>query len=178
MKQISILALFLAASLSLMAQGNKKPNGKGLIPGFRTMTWGVHIDSTMKNGRKVTFLKSTTTSDPNAYVLENEDMTIGTVTLNNIYYYFTDRGRFTKVMMVADKKYFTDMKYILSYKYDDVQPPQISKTSNGSTVYQWTVDDVRITLTDGSADGFMTVTFFMDFNLHEFKIINSGVSDF
>ena len=178
MKQLSLFTLLFALSTFAWAQNHKKTTPKPQLPGFRHIEWGVHIDSVFNGRLKVNFVKSNTVSDPNAYVLENEDLTIGTVNLNQIYYYFTDRGRFTKVLLVADKKYFADMKYILSYKYDEFQAPQISKSPNGNTVYQWTVDDVRITLTDGAVDGLITVTFFMDYNLHEFKLINSGVNDF
>lgn len=165
------------AAATVMAQPKKgqPASNKITVPGFRDIPWGEHIDSISSNGKKLVFLKSDAMRDQSAYYLEGEDMVIGTVNLNSVFYYFTDRGRFTKVLLVADKKYFPDMRYILTNKFED---PQGAKVLNGNNVYQWNVDDVKITLTDGSADGQMTVTFFIDYNYLEFKKINSKVDDF
>jgi hypothetical protein len=176
MNKLIYLGLMMLTAFPAAAQSKKVSNpSKPLVSGFRDLNWGVHIDSAWIGRQKLNFLKSNISREQNVYYLENDDLTVGTVNLTSIFYYFTDRGRFTKVLLVADKKFFTDMRYILGYKFED---PQEIREMNGNKVYQWNLDDVRIVLSDGAADGQMTVTFYIDYNLMESRAINRSINDF
>lgn len=174
MKKLIVALAFLLSLTHAFAQG-KKNTPRYSVPGFRDLKWGAHIDSIYKDGSKLNFLKSEISKDPNAYYLENEDLSIGTVALTHVIYYFTDRGKFTKVILRGDKKFFTDMKYILTYKFDE---PQAVKQINGNNVSLWNVDDVKISITDANSQDYFMVEFSVDYNLMEFRTINRNVTDF
>lgn len=171
-KIITLVAAFL---LVVGAHAQSRKNNKYEVSGFREIKWGQHIDSIFVDKAKLNFIKSDVVKDANAYYLENDDLTIGTVNLNSITYYFTDRAKFTRVVLRADKKFYVDMKYILTYKFDE---PQGQKMINGNNVLMWNLDDVRVTISDGAGDGMVIVEFYVDYNMLEFKSINRNVSDF
>ena len=100
-KLIYTFTLLLLGFASVAQNRKPAPNpSKPLVPGFRDLNWGVHIDSAWIGKQKLNFIKSNISRE-NVYYLENDDLTVGTVNLNSIFYYFTDRGRFTKVLLVA-----------------------------------------------------------------------------
>lgn len=169
---ITVVAVFF---LTVGAHAQSKRNGKYDVQGFRDIKWGQHIDSVYSNKSKLNFIKSDVIKDANAYYLDNDDLTIGTVNLNSITYFFTDRAKFTRVVLKADKKFFTDLKYILTYKFDESHG---QKMINSNNVFIWNLDDVRVTLSDGNGDGMAVVEFYVDYNMLEFKSINRNVSDF
>ncbi len=181
-KTLLIAFLAILCTGTANAQGKKatKTNdGHYVLADFRGIKWGSHIDSVYRDGVKLNFKKANEVSDKNAYVLESEDLVIGTVTLDKIYYVFNRQGRFTGVLLIGkrhidEKKQFGEMKYILTYKFGD---PELREVP-GAVQYYWMVDDVRITLDDQEAQGVFTVEFYSDYERVESKRVNMNVSDF
>lgn len=183
MKKTLLIALLSIVGLSTAsAQGKKKQPVKDdhyVLADFRGIKWGSHIDSVTVNGVKVNFVKAPEVADKNAYVVASDEMIIGSVLLDKIYYLFNKQGRFTGVLLIGkrqmdEKKQFGEMKYILSYKFGD---PELREVP-GAVQYYWMVDDVRITLDDQEAQGMFTVEFFSDYERSESKRVNMNVEDF
>lgn len=172
-----------AFGMEATAQANKSTNKSSsptyVLADFRGIKWGAHVDSIKVDGKKLTFTKSADITDKNAYTLANDDMTIGTVNVDKIYYIFNANGRFNGVMVIGKKelgtkKQFGEMKYILKYKFGEPELKEIT----GGVQYYWMVDDVRITLDDQDAQGTFTLEFYSDFERSESKRINTNVDDF
>src|ERR1043165_1484951 len=68
----------------------KKTVVKQSLSEFRKIRWGTRMDSIMVNGNKPVFVKATDfgKSEANAFYIENEDLTIGTISLQKILYVF------------------------------------------------------------------------------------------
>ncbi len=157
----------------------KSTNPTYVLADFRGIKWGQHVDSITVDGKKLSFIKSADITDKNAYTLADDDMTIGTVNLDKIYYIFNANGRFNGVMIIGSKelgtkKQFGEMKYILKYKFGEPELKEIT----GGVQYYWMVDDVRITLDDQDAQGTFTLEFYSDFERSESKRINTNIDDF
>ncbi|MBI1223471.1 MAG: hypothetical protein GC180_12780 [Bacteroidetes bacterium] len=159
----------------------KKVSGDGhyVLADFRDIKWGSHVDSIYRDGVKLNFIASNEVTDKNAYVLANDEMMLGTVLLDKIFYLFNKQGRFTGVLLIGkrqidEKKQFGEMKYILTYKFGE---PELREVP-GAVQYYWMVDDVRITLDDQESQGIFTVEFYSDYERSESKKINMNISDF
>jgi hypothetical protein len=146
-----------------------------IIDDFRHMKFGTHIDSIYVNNKKVVFKKNQELSARNSFVIENDDLALGSVSLKRIYYIFNDNDRFERVAMVgAGNKAFREMKYILTYKFDD---PQLKDLADGIQ-YSWNVDGVRVYLTYQPDGEHFTVDIQSDYELSESKKKNQRVNDF
>lgn len=191
-KYIFILVALVAGMAVTNAQPNSKPKPKPkpeekkeekkkettdtyILADFRDITWGSHIDSVYKDGAKVDFVKSTEYGGKNAYTISNDDMSIGTVVLRNIYYIFNDDDRFIGVIMIGTSKQFGEMKYILVNKFG--QPHKEDETVSSKQFF-WTIDDVRISLTNETINKLFTVDFTSDYAITESKRVNRDVDDF
>ena len=188
MKKIFLFgSLMVLSALSVFSQ-NKSGNSKAtpktnneasysnyVLADFREIKWGTHIDSVYREGQKINFTKSNSLNFQDAYVIANDNMVVGTVTLSNIYYSFGSNQRFNRAILIGEKeKQFFEMKYIVTYKFGE---PQIKEIPNGM-LYSWSVDDVRITLMNNKDTGHFTLEFYSDFEISESKKINRSVSDF
>jgi hypothetical protein len=182
-KSLLIVVLALIFSGSVFAQGKKKadtkPGSSYVLTDFRGIKWGVHIDSVFRNDEKLNFVRSSEVGDKGMYTLANDEMMIGTVLLDNIYYTFNKQGRFIGVLAIGkreleNKKQLGEMKYILTYKFGDSGLREIPSAIQ----YYWNVDDVRITLNDEESKGIFTLEFYSDYERSESKRINMSVSDF
>jgi hypothetical protein len=78
---------------------------------------GAFKDSLFVKGKKVEFVKDKSSLIKNAYIIPNDDMTIGNVKLNKVNYIFNDDGRFVKVYLEGPKEQTDQMKFILDYKF-------------------------------------------------------------
>lgn len=160
-------------------QPPKKEQNSYLFTDFREVKWGAHVDSIYRGGVKLEFVKAPEMADKNAYVLADENLIMGTVNLDKIYYIFNKQNRFVGVIMIGRKdldgrKQFGEMKYILTYKFRD---PELREVP-GAIQYYWNIDDVRITLDDQDSKGLFVVEFYSDFERSESKRINMSVNDF
>ncbi|MDX5320566.1 MAG: hypothetical protein LPK45_05675 [Bacteroidota bacterium] len=181
----TLLIVFLAVISvgTALAQGKtktkQKTDGHYVLADFRGVKWGSHIDSVIRDGVKLNFIKSNDVAEKNAYVLAEDELMLGTVLLDKVYYIFNKQGRFTGVLLIGkrnidEKKQFGEMKYILTYKFGDAELREVP----GAIQYYWMVDDVRITLDDQESQGIFTVEFFSDYERTESKRINMQVDDF
>lgn len=182
-KTLLIVLLAILSVGSALAQGKKKAspvtNSRYILADFRGITWGGHIDSIYRDGVKLNFIKSRDVADKNAYYLANDEMIIGTVLLDHVYYVFNKQSRFTGVLItgkraIDDKKQFGEMKYILTYKFGEAELREVP----GAIQYYWMIDDVRITLDDQESQGVFSVEFFSDYERAESKRVNMNISDF
>ncbi len=131
------------ATMGLHAQSN--PSHEAIVPGFRGILWGTHLDSVIIEGQKARFVKVEDAAFPRAYYLPGDDMTIGAVRLNKLYYIFNKDSRFTKVYMEANKKFLEDMLFILKYKFG---PPSDTRDLGHVRIYEWRIDGVNFTISE------------------------------
>ena len=117
------------------------------IEGFRDFKWGSHVDSIMRDGKQVIFTPATKVDLLNGgkfYTLANDNLVLGSIKLNNIYYVFSDKtNRLYKVILEGKKNDVEQMDFIVDYKYgshvnEAVDDDKISK--------QWIVADVTLSL--------------------------------
>jgi hypothetical protein len=132
------LVLFAAVCFSGIAQTSDQS-----ITRFRNIPWGSHRDSISVNGKKQEFVKDKNSLIKNAYMVINDNMTIGNVRLNKLNYIFNDEGRFIKVYAEGVKEDSEQMRFILEYKFGAFKNE--SKVDNVN-YRQWIVRDVVFTL--------------------------------
>ncbi|MBP7477081.1 MAG: hypothetical protein KA797_01050 [Chitinophagales bacterium] len=134
----------------------KKEKGRVIKPitDFRDIFWGSTLDSTYKGENKVDFKFDKEQKEEKYYTLDNEDMTIGSVTMKKIYYIFDKENRFTKVLMEGDKKDVQAMNFILEFKYG--KPLNEEKTDE-IEYYEWLVKGVKVILAEHSVNKFEVV---------------------
>jgi hypothetical protein len=117
------------------------------IEGFRDLQWGIHIDSIVRDGNTLTFtpaIKVDLLNGGKFYTLANDNLTLGSLQLSNIYYVFSDQtNRLYKVILEGKKKDVEQMDFIVDYKYGKnvnqaVDDDKVSK--------QWIVADVTLSL--------------------------------
>jgi hypothetical protein len=150
-----------------------------LLPSFRDIVWGSHVDSVYTQNGKVFFTRSMDIGNRTAYLIPGDNMIIGTVLLDNIYYIFNNDDRFIGVQMfgkrdMGNRKQVGEMRYILTFKYGEPETKELNK----GVQYFWNIDDVRITLDDDESKGLFKVEFLSDFERTQSKRINMNVSDF
>ena len=115
------------------------------VTSFRGMPWGANRDSLIVKGKKQEFVrdKGSFPGVKNAYMIANDDMTIGSIKLTRINYIFNDDNRLTKVYLEGPKEQAEQMKFILDYKFGEHKNE--SKVDN--VIYkQWLVKAVTFTL--------------------------------
>ena len=115
-------------------------------PDFRQMKWGSHKDSIMQDGVPKNFAKVNTKSDSNMYFIPNDDLTIGTVFCDQIYYVFNNANRLVKVRLVFPRRQLGEMKYILRTKFDD--PTNIIENGGVYQLIWGNIEEVKLTLND------------------------------
>lgn len=117
------------------------------IEGFRDIKWGSHVDSISRAGNPLLFTPATKVDLLNGgkfYTLSNDNLTLGSLQLSNIYYVFSDKtNRLYKVILEGKKKDVEQMDFIVDYKYGKhvnqaVDDDKVSK--------QWIVADVTLSL--------------------------------
>ncbi|MDX1666287.1 MAG: hypothetical protein R3350_03615 [Saprospiraceae bacterium] len=149
---------------------------QGNIEGFRGLQWGTHVDSVTIHGEEVE-MELYTTTDMNKeklYRLEEEDLTIGTAELNDIYYVFDDQDRFFRVIINGKADYNEDMEFILQNKFG---PADMRFRKNGKFVRNWTLKDVSLIFEESRTKDF-TVIIESDRDERDFYQINTQVDDF
>jgi len=146
-----------------------------ILDDFRQIKFGAHKDSIFIDNKKVNFVKTQDLSTPNTYLKKDEDLTMGSVDLKKIYYIFTDEDRFERVAMISEGfQQFREMKYILTYKFDD---PELKDLGDG-VQYSWNIDGVRVYLTYSPDGEQFTVDIQSDYLLNESRRKNQNVNDF
>jgi hypothetical protein len=162
MQKLIILLAILSLGLVGTAQKStdKKPaakeKGKVIKPinHFREIFWGSNSDSTYVGDKKVEFVFVSELKGEKFYQIENDDMTIGSVTLKKINYVFDKENRFTKVVMEGDKKDAQAMNFILENKYG--KPLNEDKTDEVE-YFEWLVKGVKILFAEHALHKFETV---------------------
>ena len=146
-----------------------------ILDDFRQIKFGEHKDSIFVDNKKVNFIKTQELSTPNTYLRKADDLNLGSVALNKIYYIFTDEDRFDRVAMIGQGfQKFREMKYILTFKFDD---PELKDLGDG-VQYSWNIDGVRVYLTYTPAGENFTVDIQSDYELNESRRKNQNVNDF
>jgi hypothetical protein len=135
---LSLVIVF--ASFTAFCAG---PAGDEKVNDFRQIFWGAVKDSIWRDGTKVEFKRDGNSLTKNAYIIPNDNLTLGAVKLTNINYIFNDENRFYKVLITSDIKTYDEIFFILNYKFGDYK-----NESNVDNVHyiQWLVKDVTFTL--------------------------------
>ncbi len=139
--------IFLMLAITGLSILNAQENDR--IEGFRGIKWGHKIDSIYKNGEKIEFktVELNNTIDDGTYtIIPGENKTIGSITLENIYYVFSKHDhRLHKVVLEGKKKDVEAMEFIVDYKYgkNENESKDDDKVSK-----QWIVHDVTMSLYD------------------------------
>ncbi len=148
------------------------------IEGFRDFKWGSHVDSVERDGEAVVFSPATKVDLLNGgkfYTLANDHFMLGSLSLTNIYYVFSEStNKLYKVILEGKKSDVEQMDFIVDYKYgqhvnEAIDDDKISK--------QWIVADVTLSL------------FNFNYNKFEFELLsdweaaeaykkNTSVTDF
>ena len=136
MKKIFTFLFFLSFFIGASAQETN-------VTSFRNMPWGAYRDSLFVKGKKIEFTKDKSSLIKNAYIINNDDMSIGNVKLTKVIYIFNDEGRFVKVYLEGPKEQSDQMRFILDYKFGTHKNE--SRVDNVS-YKQWLVKDVTFTL--------------------------------
>jgi len=146
-----------------------------ILDDFRGVKWGTHKDSCVRDGKKMVLKPTQELGQKNTYTNADDDLTLGSVKLKNIYYIFTEDDLFERLVMTAHGKTdFRDMKYILTYKFGD---PELKDLAEGIQ-YSWNVGGVRVYLTLNSISDDFVVDIRSDFEINSNKKKNREVSDF
>jgi hypothetical protein len=174
---LTVVVVFFGIQNTTFAQGNKKKQTKLTYscPDFREIKWGSNRDSISIDGQKVTLVKASPRIDTAAYIIPDDNMKIGTVILNSILYYFNTNQQFIKVKLLGKAEQLSEMKYILTSKYD---APVVNNIVGGTQFVWSNIDEVKVTMTYYTDLDFFTVEFYSDFDINESKRINKSVSDF
>jgi hypothetical protein len=136
MKKIFTFLFFLSFIIGASAQETN-------VTSFRNMPWGAYRDSLFVKGKKIDFAKDKSSLIKNAYIINNDYMSIGNVKLTKVIYIFNDEGRFVKVYLEGPKEQSDQMRFILDYKFGTHKNE--SRVDNVS-YKQWLVKDVTFTL--------------------------------
>ncbi|MFN8309010.1 MAG: hypothetical protein U0T73_03520 [Chitinophagales bacterium] len=137
MQKIALLFTALLFAFSAFSQEDNN------VTAFRGMPWGAFRDSMYVNGKKIDFSKDKSSLQRNAYIINNDNMTIGNVKVTRINYIFNDENRFVKVYVEGPKDDAEQMKFILDYKFGAHKNE--SRVDNVN-YKQWLVKDVTFTL--------------------------------
>jgi hypothetical protein len=154
----------------------KKAVVKQSLSEFRKIRWGTRMDSILINGAKPVFVKATDfgKTEPNAFYIENDDMTIGTISLQRILYVFTPDSSLSRVVLMGEKKKFGEMKYIIAYKFGE---PVIEDKKDGYDCV-WDLDECRVRQSFFNDQQIFTVNFYSDYENSNSKKVNRTVDDF
>jgi hypothetical protein len=154
----------------------KTPVVRQALSEFRKIQWGTRMDSILINGVKPVFLKATEfgKSESNAFYIENDDLSIGTIQLQKILYVFTIDSALSRVVLVGDKKKFGEMKYIIAYKFGE---PVIEDKQDGYDCV-WSLDECKIRLSFFNDQQVFTTNFYSDYENSYSKKVNRSVDDF
>ncbi len=153
-------------------------NDMNRIEGFRDFVWGSHVDSIFRDGEQVVFTPATKVDLLNGgkfYTLPNDDMTLGSITLTNIYYVFSEAtNKLYKVLLEGKKADVEQMDFIVDYKYgqhvnEAIDDDKISK--------QWIIVDVTLSLYNFNYNKF-EFELLSDWEAAEAYKKNTSVTDF
>lgn len=150
--------LFLAISFFMIASGINAQSSEDVktIEGFRDFKWGEHVDSIFRDGEKIEFTATKRNGeeekDGSYYTIKGDNMLIGNVVLNQIYYVFSEKdNRLFKVLMEGKKSDTEQMRFIVDYKYGE----SVNEAAKDDKVIkQWIIRDVYITLKEYSYNKF------------------------
>jgi hypothetical protein len=175
MKFQSIIKSLLFTFILTALTGSAFSQNTYVLDDFRGTYWGAPVDSFYRNGEKMELVKTGEIGVPNTFTIEGDDLTIGSVKLNGIYYVFSTDDKFDRLVFKGSTaKAFKEMKYILITKFGQ---PEL-KDINHTIQYSWVVDGVRIYLQFDPDTDFFTVDFYSNFELNESRKKNRNVGDF
>lgn len=166
MKKFAFLAICLSLCGAALAQGSK-------VTSFRDMVWGVHKDSIFRNGTKIKFIKDRNASEANTYTMADDNLTLGSAKLEKISYFFNKDNRFKKVILVGNKQYLEDVKYIVKYKFGTGKPSESGKVK----IIKWQIGDVEINLTTHEDEDKFKLILESNWDISETFVKNMNVKD-
>lgn len=168
------LFLLLFSSLILGQSVAQNKLDEKRIKDFRKMEWGKSIDELSTNGELI-FIETAKEKDGTHYVLADENLIIGNVSLTKIEYVFSKKDdKFYKVILTGRKADVEQMKFIVDYKYGTHSNENVT---DNNVVKEWLVSNVKIMLNDFAYNKF-TLVIESDWEAVEAYRKNTNVSDF
>lgn len=165
-----ILCLAVAGLLALNAHAQDSK-----VTGFRDLVWGTHVDSVYANGVKLSFIKDKKAADPDAYYLENDNLTLGAAKLTRISYHFNKDNRFKKVVIYSTGKFEGDLKDIVVFKFGGAKT--VKEVAPTLKVYVWQVGDVSINLSSNTNDDVVSLILESNWDITSGILANMNVKD-
>lgn len=168
------LFLLLFSSLILGQSIAQNKMDEKRIKDFRKMEWGKSIDELSTNGELI-FIETVKEKDGTHYVLADENLIIGNISLTKIEYVFSKKDdKFYKVILTGRKADVEQMKFIVDYKYGTHSNENVT---DDNVVKEWLVSNVKIMLNDFAYNKF-TLVIESDWEAVEAYRKNTSVTDF
>lgn len=168
MRDYTLTLLFICVCLFAQAQE--------AVEDFRGLKWGTPFDEVEFNDdRDATLLYRGGNEEVGKYyVRRDEDLTIGTVLLDDIYYVFDGQDRFYKVVMNGKADANEDMEYILQKRFG-----RADKRYRRSPKYvrRWEVGDVNVIFSEQRSKDFV-LQLESEADVKTYVDINSNITDF
>lgn len=160
--------------IGVFAVANPAESGETEVE-FRDKEWGTHVDSVLKDGDYIDFVEVDNSRASNAYRIPGDDMTIGTVELDQLHYIFNEDKRLTQVYMEADMEHRSDMRFILRHRFGE--PDEIREMVR-IKMHEWDLGDVQISMTEYEEQETFSVSFNSRWDQSEAYRINTNIDDF
>lgn len=163
---LSILFIFI--SLSLQAQE--------AVEDFRGLKWGTLFEEVSFDDTRETNLiyRGGNGEIGKYYVRKDEDLTIGTVLLEDIYYVFDGQNRFYKVVINGKASANEDMEYVLQKRFGKADKRY---RRSPKFIRRWEINDVNIIFSEQRSKDFV-LQIESKADVKTYVDINSNITDF
>jgi len=167
--------VFLAGCLLLIGSMVNGQESSSMITDFRGLEWGAPLDSVaFDEAPNPVMMATLEAEDGKYYQRKNENLSIGTAELKNIFYVFDDNNRFYKVVIDGKRSANDDMEFILQQKFG---PADDQLQKKYETVKLWNVGEADIVFTERNDQDF-TLQIQSNLRKKSFYEINTQVDDF
>lgn len=146
------------------------------IEDFRGLEWGTQLDAAAFDGDEeaANMMQRATGENSTLYERNNEDLSIGTAILENIFYAFDDEERFYKVILNGESAYNEDMEYILTQR---LGKPDKRFRKNTKFVRVWEVGDIDVIFSEQRSKDFV-VQIQSEVAMNDYERMNTNINDF
>lgn len=162
---LALLLVFTVMSSSLAQKA---------VDDFRGLKWGVNLDDAQfKNEENPKFIYRGG-QEEKYYVRANEDLSIGTALLENIFYVFDEQSQLYKVILNGKAHANEDMNFIINQRFGKADK---RFRKNGNYIRIWRVGDVNVILREQRSKDFVLQLESQE-NVKNYVSINSSIDDF
>ncbi|MEM1324386.1 MAG: hypothetical protein AAGI23_00450 [Bacteroidota bacterium] len=142
---------------------------------FRGVRWGTSFDQVaFGDGERADLVYAASGADGKYYMRRNEDLTIGTALLENIYYIFDENDQFYKVIISGKAASNEDMEFILQQRFGKADKRYRKRPKY---VRQWDAGDVVVIFSEQRSKDFV-LQIESNADVKSYIEINSNIEDF